>query len=395
MKTLYKIFTLAIATSFFSANIYAQCEPLFGKLVINEFMPANSSTAADPAGEFDDWVELYNSTDEPINMEGYFLSDNHGNRTKYVFPDVVIEPDGFLIVWCDGQIEQEGLHTSYKLSSAGEELGLYNPDSTSIDYVRFGDTPNDVSIGRFPSGHGPFTRLIPTFNAHNTNSVSVGLVINEYQAINESTAQDQWGAYDDWVEIYNNSNEPIDMSGYFLSDKIGDPTQFVFPDTILDPDSYLIVWCDMGLGEPGLHTFFKLGADGDDLLLSNADTLTVDYVRFGPQIPDDSEGRFANGTGPISCMIPTFSESNGVPTSVNEAKAEPDFSFYPNPASDIVHIDLANAAYHNIRIFSMEGKLVKTVSTNGSRFVNINISSLSPGVYILRSEKYSRKLIIH
>ncbi len=394
MKPLYKLLTLAVATTFLSTNAFSQCEPFFGKLVINEFMPANTSTAADPNGEFDDWVEIYNSSDQAINMEGYFLSDNHGDRTKYVFPDVVIDADGFLIVWCDGEIEQEGLHTSFRLGASGEELGLYNPDSTSLDYVRFGPTPDDITVGRYPSGHGPFVRLIPSFNDHNTNSVNLGLVINEYQAINESTAQDQWGGYEDWVEIYNNSDEPIDMTGYFLSDKIGDPTLFVFPDTIIEPDSYLIVWCDMGLQEPGLHTFFKLGSDGDDLLLSNSDTLTVDYVRFGTQIPDDSEGRFDNGTGPIVCMIPTFSEYNGDATFVSEINAVADFKLYPNPARNFVRIELVEKDVQDIQIYGIDGRLVNTLKVNGGS-ADLNLSGFDPGIYILRSETYSTKLIVY
>ncbi|NEN25052.1 T9SS type A sorting domain-containing protein [Cryomorpha ignava] len=394
MKPLYKLLTLAVAITFLCTNAFSQCEPFFGKLVINEFMPANTSTAADPNGEFDDWVEIYNSSDQAINMEGYFLSDNHGDRTKYVFPDVVIDADGFLIVWCDGEIEQEGLHTSFRLGASGEELGLYNPDSTSLDYVRFGPTPDDITVGRYPSGHGPFVRLIPSFNDHNTNSVNLGLVINEYQAINESTAQDQWGGYEDWVEIYNNSDEPIDMTGYFLSDKIGDPTLFVFPDTIIEPDSYLIVWCDMGLQEPGLHTFFKLGSDGDDLLLSNSDTLTVDYVRFGTQIPDDSEGRFDNGTGPIVCMIPTFSEYNGDATFVSEINAVADFKLYPNPARNFVRIELVEKDVQDIQIYGIDGRLVNTLKVNGGS-ADLNLSGFDPGIYILRSETYSTKLIVY
>ena len=78
-------------------NGTGQCEPFFGDLVINEVMPANNSTATDPAGEYDDWVEIYNGSDDDINLEGYFLSDNNGNKTKYVFPDVVITSNGTLI----------------------------------------------------------------------------------------------------------------------------------------------------------------------------------------------------------------------------------------------------------------------------------------------------------
>lgn len=393
MKPLYNLLTLAIATTFLSSNAYSQCETFFGKLVINEFMPANNSTATDPNGDYDDWVEIYNGSDEPINMEGYFLSDNHGNRTKYVFPDVVIEPDGFLIVWCDSEIEQEGLHAPFGLSASGEELGLYNPDSVSMDYVRFGPTPDDITIGRYPSGHGPFTRLIPTFNSHNTNSVPVGLVINEYQAINETTAQDQWGGFEDWIEIYNNSTQPIDLTGYFLSDKIGDPTQFVFPDTIIQPDSYMIVWCDQGLMEPGLHTFFKLGSDGDDILLSDSDTLTVDYVRFGVQIPDDSEGRFDNGTGPFVCMIPTFSEYNGDSTPVNDIEDIAEFKLFPNPAGNYVQIELVDNRKQEIRIFGIDGKLIHSEIVYGG-MTEISLTDFAPGLYIVRSENFSTKLVV-
>lgn len=357
-------------------------------------MPANSSTASDEYGEFDDWVEIFNSTDAPINMNGYFLSDNHGNRTKFIFPNVSIDANDYLIVWCDGQPEQGDLHASFKLSSAGEELGLYNQDTTSVDYLRWGDSPSNIAIGRYPNGHGPFKTLIPTFNGENTNSVSPGVVINEYQAINESTAQDQWGEYSDWIELYNNDDQPINLGGYFLSDKIGSPTQFQFPDTVLNPDSYIIVWCDMGLMEPGLHTIFKLGAGGDDIIFSDADTLTIDYVRFGPQIPDDSEGRYGNGTGPITCMIPTFSASNGSPTGLAEKTPKNDLKVWPNPATDQLWINSPNLKNEELRIFDLNGRLVKQIEIrNGEQ--SIDVRSLEPGMYFMSTNTQRARVIVN
>lgn len=372
---------------------YGQCEPFFGDLVINEVMPANNSTAADPAGEYDDWVEIYNNSDEDINLEGYFLSDNHGNKTKYVFPDVVIEANSPLIIWCDNQIEQEGLHAPFNLSSAGEEVGLYNTDTLSLDYMRYGMTPDDISKGRYPNAAGPFKTMIPTFDSENTNSVDPGLVINEYQADNESTAQDQWGGFEDWVELYNNSNQPIDLEGYFLSDKISDPTQFVFPDTTIAPNEYVIIWCDQGLMEPGLHTFFKLGNSGDDILLSNADTLTIDYVRYGMQIPDDSEGRFSNGTGPIACMIPTHGASNGNVDGVFEIDEKLDLQVWPNPAKSEIWVRNEQAGIQELTIYNTQGKLVLQTQLNfGDQ--KIDVSNLAPGFYVLVSDSYQAKLMI-
>lgn len=394
MNPIYSFLTALICVSLFSISAHSQCVPFFGHLVINEVMPANSTTATDENGEYDDWVELYNATDQPINLNGYFLSDSHGNETKYVFPDVDIDANGYLIIWCDNQIDQGEFHAPFRLSSSGEEVGLYNPDTTSVDYVRFGNTPSDISIGRYPNGAGPFNKLIPTFNSANTNSVSPGLVINEYQAINETTAQDQWGEYADWVELYNNDDQPINLAGYFLSDKIGDPTQFQFPDTVLNADSYLIIWCDMGLQEPGLHTFFKLGSDGDDILLSNADTLTLDYVRYGPQIPDDSEGRYGNGIGPIACMIPTFSENNGSPTGLTEKTKRDLLKVWPNPAVDYIWIESPNLNNEVVRLYDMNGRLVLQGMLKSGE-LSFDLQSLNPGMYFVLTETQRAKIVVN
>ncbi len=64
----------------------------------------------------------------------------------------MIEPNDVLVIWCDDEIEQEGLHAPFRLSGSGEEVGLYNPDTTSLDYVRYGEMSDDIAVGRFPNG---------------------------------------------------------------------------------------------------------------------------------------------------------------------------------------------------------------------------------------------------
>lgn len=373
--------------------VVAQCEPFFGKLVINEVMAANNTSGSDEAGDFDDWVEIYNGSDEAINMEGIFLSDNHGDRTKFVFPDLVLEAGEVVTVWCDNELMEGELHAPFRLSADGEEVGLYNQDTTSLDYVRYGAMADDIAIGRFPNGHGPFKTLIPTFSGLNVNSVQPSLVINEYQAENVSTADDQWGEFADWIELYNGSSQSINLEGYFLSDRIGDPTQFVFPDTVMPPESYLIIWCDMGLFEPGLHTFFRLGADGDDILLSDADTLTLDYVRFGQQIADDTEGRFPNGIGPITCLAPTWSESNGGEMSVFDQEAPESFDVWPNPADDEFWVLNQSNQVEHLMIIDLHGKVIREQTVNPGRS-EIKVPTLLPGLYVLRLDDKISKLIV-
>lgn len=373
-------------------SAFAQCETMFG-LVINEIMPANSSTASDEYGEFDDWVEIYNGTGNALNIGGYFLSDNHGNRTKYTFPDHVMQHGDYVIVWCDNQPEQGIWHADFALSASGEEIGLYNPDTVSVDYQRFGPVATNISRGRYPNGSGPFKILIPTFDGPNVNSVDPGVVINEYQSVNESTAQDQWGGFDDWIELYNNSANPIDLTGYFLSDKIGTPTLFAFPDTVLQPDDYIIVWCDNGLFEPGLHANFKLGSEGDDIIFSDPDTNTVDYVRFGIITPDETEGRYPNGTGPFTCMLPSFSANNGSPDGLVEPMAFRPLRFYPNPATNEIRIVGGEGILPPIHVYDMAGRMVQTGKPAGEDYL-MNVSGLSPGIYVVVADDRRGKLVI-
>ena len=124
-------------------------------LVINEFLARNDNVNADPAGEYDDWLEIYNSGDEELNLGGMFLTDNQANLTKWQFPTegVFILPHDYLLVWCDEDQEQGPLHTNFKISGAGEMIALVGSDGTSIlDIINFGVQEVDISYGRLPDG---------------------------------------------------------------------------------------------------------------------------------------------------------------------------------------------------------------------------------------------------
>ena len=70
-----------------------------GDLVINEFMAINQTSVADQNGEYDDWIELYNNTDSTLSLSGLYLTDNPVDSSRWFFPDTIIDPHGFLIIW--------------------------------------------------------------------------------------------------------------------------------------------------------------------------------------------------------------------------------------------------------------------------------------------------------
>ncbi len=137
-------------------------------VVINELLPKNSQYGSDQDGEFDDWIELYNLSDENIDVSGFYLTDSKKDLTKWKFPEgTVIEKNGFLIVWADGDSLQAGLHTNYKLSAGGENVVLLSPERQMIDLVEYPETLLEQSYARIPNGTGDFKWSTPTFNGIN------------------------------------------------------------------------------------------------------------------------------------------------------------------------------------------------------------------------------------
>ena len=114
-----------------------------------------------------------------------------------------------------------------------------------------------------------------------------GLVITEILSLNRSGLQDEDGEYSDWIELYNNSDTAINLSGYKLTDDLEDLTKWEFPEVTLGPRRYLLVFAsdkDRRLPNSPLHTNFKLERQGELLALITPDGSNV-VAAFAPQYP--------------------------------------------------------------------------------------------------------------
>lgn len=143
-------------------------------VVINEFMASNTGIIKDDNDETEDWIELYNTTNSAINLEGYHITDTETNLTKYTFPaGVSIAANGYLIVWADEDgLTQGPNHANFKLSASGEQIILLSPNQTELDRVVFGTQEANKSSARIPNGTGPFRIGEHTFNANNDGTVA-------------------------------------------------------------------------------------------------------------------------------------------------------------------------------------------------------------------------------
>jgi hypothetical protein len=117
------------------------------------------------------------------------------------------------------------------------------------------------------------------------------IYINEVLSANANTNIDpDFKEFSDWIELYNDQNSTIDISGYHLSDSKKNPTKWKFPDnTTLKPYSYILVWADgKNIKKDALHTNFKLSQKGERVILSDRDGNYIDDIEFSAQEADIS-----------------------------------------------------------------------------------------------------------
>jgi len=217
------------------------------------------------------------------------------------------------------------------------------------------------------------------------------LVINEFMADN-SLLTDQNAETEDWIELYNNGDNAINLSGYYLADDINFKSQWQFPDTTIAAGAYLIIWADEDTTQIGLHANFKLSKSGEAIVLSNASLQVVDYYQFGAQQMDTSLGRYPNGTGDFMLMTATQGYENLGEISVEELPVPAQSRIelkqnYPNPFNESTTIEFESLQSGSLRldIFTMDGRPVHSKSwpnaAAGLYSEQISAQGLNPGMY--------------
>jgi hypothetical protein len=144
----------------------------FDSLIISEFMAANESVLADEDGEFSDWIELHNPTDNTIALDGWSLTDDGDQLDEWTLPDATLAPHEYLVVFASGKDRRTSgapLHTNFRLDAEGEFLGLVDPAGTLVQSfgAAYPAQQDDVAYGlsidqqRLVSGEGPGRWKVP------------------------------------------------------------------------------------------------------------------------------------------------------------------------------------------------------------------------------------------
>lgn len=305
-----------------------------------------------------------------------------------------------LYVHSDSEIQEFPLQLQFSIVADGS------------GYVYVGQIPaqltnqNEVQLRvEFEDSDGN-KRMWPGISSSETYSIELfegsdkGLYINEFLASNSGASlEDEFGESDDWIEIFNDNNEPVSLEGYFITDNISNPDKFQLPNISIPAKSHLIIWADNQPEQGALHTDFGLSNNGEEIGLffkDGEEFVVVDTLTFGPQVRDISFGRVPDG-GDLwrHFETPTPGESNGTNTSaesdVEIATAFTVFPAFPNPFNPQtqVRVELAVAQQFSVGVFDLFGRQVSILAGNqvfssGQHLFTFDGQSLASGPYFIR-----------
>lgn len=304
-----------------------------GALVINEICASSITTLKDEDGDYPDWIEIHNTTNQTIDLSNYALSDSTDKLVKWRFPQgSTIAPNGYFVVFASKKdraaAEGSWPHANFKLRSNGETVILSDIQGRMVDMVTYDLLSADTSWGRDEEGDGSFKVFTsPTPGLPNTRAGMTamdtalclantsGLYITEVMTGNKSIHGPNVTYFYDYIEIYNMSGQAVNLKGYGLSDNIKKPRKWQFPDITIENNSYLVIYCDTTqTTKDGVYYFtnFNLKKSGETVCLSTPTGEILDKVVV-PQLYDDtSYGRTLGQAGLFYYSAPTPGTENGL-----------------------------------------------------------------------------------
>jgi hypothetical protein len=105
------------------------------RLAITELMALNESTLVDEDGDPSDWIEIHNPEARDVDLDGWYLTDNRRDLTRWRFPSARVAAGDYLLVYASGKdraVAGAELHTNFALDSGGETLALVHPDGKTV-----------------------------------------------------------------------------------------------------------------------------------------------------------------------------------------------------------------------------------------------------------------------
>ena len=247
-------------------------------LVISEVASGGGFSIVNGIGAQSDWIELTNTGNETVVLDGAFLSDDPDDRTKWMIPSLSVEPGQRVVIRCAGATAAE-YEANFALSRDGCTVILTGVYGNTISQVTVPSLGKECSWALQADGTYIQTpQSTPGYDNSNdgyalwlqtVGGVTPEIRISEVMTANRSTIRSKDGSFCDWVEIYNPTGEAINLSGLYLSNDIGDRTKWQLPDVLLAAGGRLVIPCS-GSNAPTGEADFSLPREGCTVLISGS-----------------------------------------------------------------------------------------------------------------------------
>jgi len=293
-------------------------------IAINEVMASNSSTIADEDGDFEDWIELHNYGDNPVNLHGFGLSDDYSNPMKWVFPEVTIDPGEYLLVWASGKDRKPSDYEQYYINGLRRDVYTGIPGTAVYDLINhpgYPDQPSSSNLitGLFeaPANIGDYygQRIHGLIKAPVTGNYIFWIASDDNGALYLSSTSNPedtvliasvpgWTNPRQWNKYTQQQSAPITLQegNYyyvmaFMKEHEGGDNLAVgwrLPDSSFDRP---INGQHLFRASSELHTNFSISSTGEEIILSDPDGIIISELQPVSIPTDISHGRVPDGTG--------------------------------------------------------------------------------------------------
>ena len=264
-------------------------------LIISEVLLSSADVPYE--GQFLDAVEITNRSSTAVTTKSWYLSDG-GDPFTYPLPEATLAPGDTLVIVCSPETTGFGL-------SEGESLRLTAPDHRHLPEVAcVSEKGKSLSLRDYENISYDFADTTLGYANTQENAAAyraqlgTELRINEVISANASYLKGYYSKTCDWLELFNASGAPINLSDYYISNDPGNLKKFRLPEKTLQPGEYLVIFlskdsANLARGYDILP--FTLSMEGETLLLSK-DGLVMDWVTVPALDVDVTYGRVSGST---------------------------------------------------------------------------------------------------
>ena len=352
--------------------------------------------------------------------DGFIVYVNGAEAGRYNMPSGRVRYNTFAASYAPSNPDNGTMALAPELFHSGDNIiavEVHNNSASSTDLYWDADITTTVMGGvteyystdaRIPLPEGNVSLTACYREMTEAEKAEAGLhpvCVNEVSASNNAYVN-EYGKKNDWVELYNTTNEDIDIEGMYLTDNLDNKTKYIISkegtraSTIIPAHGHLVIWCDkLQTTDKALHATFKLAGEGGVVALTAADKSWTDVLQYAAHDGNSTVGRYPDGAQQVYLMnVPTIEKTNtlssyavNVPQDGEVGIQSPLITaangmriYY---AAQAINVKAEGAKWARVSIYSTDGRMVDRQTAHFNHGVaRIDVTHLSQGFYIARAE---------